>query len=84
MTDQGRTLLVNEHLEAQVLKYTIGRDGSLTNRQMFVRIKDVVPTPADARWSYGCDGMRRDSKGNIYVLEWVPYGRVRKFAHTPA
>ena len=25
-----------------------------------------------------------DSKGNLYVLEWVPYGRVRKFAPTPA
>lgn len=25
-----------------------------------------------------------DSKGSLYVLEWVPYGRVRKFAHTPA
>jgi sugar lactone lactonase YvrE len=25
-----------------------------------------------------------DSKGNLYVVEWVPYGRVRKFAHTPA
>ena len=25
-----------------------------------------------------------DSKGNFYVLEWLPYGRVRKFAHTPA
>ncbi len=24
-----------------------------------------------------------DSKGNLYVLEWLPYGRVRKFAHTP-
>lgn len=25
-----------------------------------------------------------DSKGDFYVLEWVPYGRVRKFRHTPA
>jgi len=25
-----------------------------------------------------------DTKGNLYVLEWVPYGRVRKLAHTPA
>ena len=25
-----------------------------------------------------------DSKGSLYVVEWVPYGRVRKFAHTPA
>jgi hypothetical protein len=25
-----------------------------------------------------------DSQGNLYVLEWVPTGRVRKFKHTPA
>ncbi len=25
-----------------------------------------------------------DSQGNLYVLEWVPNGRVRKFKHTPA
>jgi hypothetical protein len=25
-----------------------------------------------------------DSKGSFYVVEWVPYGRVRKFSHTPA
>ena len=24
-----------------------------------------------------------DSKGNIYVLEWVGWGRVRKLTHTP-
>lgn len=24
-----------------------------------------------------------DSKGDLYVLEWVPTGRVRKFKHTP-
>lgn len=25
-----------------------------------------------------------DSKGDFYILEWVAYGRVRKFKHTPA
>jgi peptidylamidoglycolate lyase len=25
-----------------------------------------------------------DSKGSFYIVEWLPYGRVRKFAHTPA
>jgi len=25
-----------------------------------------------------------DSKGSIYVVEWVPWGRVRKLKHTPA
>ena len=24
-----------------------------------------------------------DSRGDLYVMEWVPYGRVRKFKHTP-
>jgi sugar lactone lactonase YvrE len=70
MTDDGATLLVNEHLEAQVLKYSVQSDGSLTNRQVFVRMKDVVPTPPNALWSYGCDGVKRDSKGNIYVANY--------------
>ena len=25
-----------------------------------------------------------DSKGNLYVLEWIGWGRVRKFTPTPA
>ena len=25
-----------------------------------------------------------DSKGDIYVIEWLPFGRPRKFRHTPA
>lgn len=25
-----------------------------------------------------------DSKGDLYVIEWLPYGRPRKFKHTPA
>ncbi len=25
-----------------------------------------------------------DSKGDLYVIEWLPYGRPRKFRHTPA
>jgi hypothetical protein len=24
-----------------------------------------------------------DSKGDLYVVEWLPYARVRKFRHTP-
>jgi hypothetical protein len=25
-----------------------------------------------------------DSKGNLYVVEWISFGRPRKFKHTPA
>jgi hypothetical protein len=25
-----------------------------------------------------------DSRGDLYVVEWLPFGRPRKFRHTPA
>jgi peptidylamidoglycolate lyase len=28
-------------------------------------------------------GMCVDSRGDLYVIEWVPYARLRKFKHTP-
>ena len=28
--------------------------------------------------------MAVDSKGDFYIVEWLPTGRARKFKHTPA
>lgn len=28
--------------------------------------------------------LTRDSRGDLYVIEWLPYGRPRKFKHTPS
>ncbi len=51
-------------------------DGKGADKTQFEHgLKDKFMTP---------HALTVDSKGSIYVLEWVPYGRVRKFAHTPA
>jgi hypothetical protein len=51
-------------------------DGRGVKKEEFEKgAKDKFTTP---------HAMCVDSKGSLYVLEWVPYGRVRKFTHTPA
>jgi sugar lactone lactonase YvrE len=70
VTDRGATLLVNEHLEAQTLSYRIAADGSLSGRAVWRRIADLVPTPADATGYYGVDGIKVDSRGNVYIANY--------------
>jgi peptidylamidoglycolate lyase len=51
-------------------------DGKGLNREAFeTGHADKFTTP---------HAMCVDSRGDLYVVEWVPYGRVRKFRHTPA
>ena len=51
-------------------------DGKGQKKEEFqTGLKDKFATP---------HALTVDSKGNLYVLEWLPYGRVRKFTHTPA
>ncbi|MBI3878788.1 MAG: twin-arginine translocation signal domain-containing protein [Verrucomicrobia bacterium] len=50
-------------------------DGRGTPKEQFEHgAKDKFTTP---------HALCVDSRGDLYVLEWVPYGRVRKFQHTP-
>lgn len=69
VTDGGKTLLVSEMLAARVLKFDIAADGSLGNRRVFVRLKDVVADPADADAYYGPDGLKADKAGNLYIAQ---------------
>ena len=43
-----------------------------------------APNPVGFTDLHNPTGVAVDSKGSLYILEWVPYGRVRKFTHTPA
>jgi sugar lactone lactonase YvrE len=45
------------------------------------RRKDADKNPATFAAPHA---MCVDSRGDLYVLEWVPFGRPRKFKHTPA
>ncbi len=69
VADGGKTLLVAEMLAARVLKFDIAADGSLSNRRVFVRLKDVVADPADADAYYGPDGLKVDKAGNLYIAQ---------------
>ena len=52
-TPDGKYLYVADIGDGKTYKYQISKDGSLTNRQLFV--------------SQGSDGMTLDSKGNLYI-----------------
>ena len=63
--------------EKGVLKnLSVRSDGLLT---LAPKSRELFDTATAYLWA-----LAQDSKGNLYVLEWVPYGRVRKFTHTPA
>jgi sugar lactone lactonase YvrE len=69
VADGGKSLLVAEMLAARVLKFDIAADGSLSNRRVFVRLKDVVPDPEGADAYYGPDGLKVDKAGNLYIAQ---------------
>lgn len=81
VTVDGKNLLVAEHLAAQVLIYTIAADGSLSDRKVWKKMSDLAPPPADATGYYGCDGVKRDAAGNVYIAN---YGGSRLFITDPS
>lgn len=57
-------------------------DGRTLKKEDFDRLKKE-PSPDLAAHFATPHAMCVDSQGSLYILEWVPYGRVRKFKHTP-
>ncbi|MRR52778.1 MAG: SMP-30/gluconolactonase/LRE family protein, partial [Rhodocyclaceae bacterium] len=54
-TPDGQTLYLADWGATNVLRYSINRDGTLTNKTLFARVK--------------CDGMTLDAEGNLYLCE---------------
>jgi hypothetical protein len=75
----GSTLLVAEHHANCILSFDIADDGSLSNRQLFVRMTDLVPGPAQPSIWLGPDGTKVDPEGNIFVAHYSG-GRVVKMS----
>jgi sugar lactone lactonase YvrE len=65
----GKSLLVAETLRNRVLKYKIGENGSLTGGDVWVELSKILPNPKDADAALGPDGLKADSKGNVYVCQ---------------
>ena len=69
--NDGNTLLVAEHNANRILSFDIADDGTLSNRQLFVRMTDLLPGPAQPSIWLGPDGMKVDSQGNILVAHYM-------------
>lgn len=69
--NDGNTLLVAEHNANRILRFDIADDGTLSNRQLFARMTDLLPGPAQPSIWLGPDGMKLDSQGNIFVAHYM-------------
>jgi len=80
LPDGGKTLLASEHLAGRVLRFDVRDNGALVNRRVFRRLRDIAPEPPDADAYTGPDGLKVDSKGNVYICQ---YGAGRVLVTNP-
>ena len=73
-----RTLYVSETVGNCILKFSIGKDGSLSNRSNFALLNLLTRNKVESWW-LGPDSMKLDHAGNIYVAQWVG-GKILKIS----
>ena len=64
-----KSLYVSETVGNCILKFSIGDDGSLSQRSNFALLNLLTKNKVESWW-IGPDSMKVDSKGNIYVAQW--------------
>ena len=64
-----KTLYVSETVGNCILKFTINRDGTLSQRSNFALLNVLTKNKTDSWW-IGPDSMKIDSRGDIYVAQW--------------
>jgi len=62
LTNDGRTLIVDDTLNPTVFAYDVQPDGSVKNRRAFLQLRDIPPGAES-----GADGMAIDRDDRIYV-----------------
>jgi gluconolactonase len=75
LIDGGKTLLIGEYLAARIVKFTVSDDATISDRAIWQLMEDISPTPENCQEIPGPDGIRTDSKGNVYIAQ-VGTGRV--------
>lgn len=73
-----KTLYVTETVGNSIKKFTINKDGSLSNRSNFALLNVLTKNKVESWW-LGPDSMKIDHKGNIYVAQWFG-GKVLKIS----
>ena len=59
VSPDGKKLYVNESVQGNVWVYDILADGTVANKELFIKFSD-----------FGMDGMRCDEKGNLYICRY--------------
>ncbi len=59
VSPDGKYLYVNESVQRNVWRYSIGENGKVSNKSLFHSFED-----------FGMDGMRCDMKGNLYITRY--------------
>jgi sugar lactone lactonase YvrE len=65
VSKDGKTLYVNESEANRVIQFTIGDDGALTDRRLFLRLYELGEPPS----AYP-DGIKLGPDGNLYIGEY--------------
>ena len=73
-----KTLYVNETVGNCMLKFSINKDGSLSNRSNFALLNLLTRNKVESWW-LGPDSMKIDTKGDIYVAQFFG-GKVLKLS----
>lgn len=63
----GKTLYCAESEAGRVIQFTVGPDGALSQRRLFVRVGQVDPD--SGAYAYP-DGLKMDSKGNLFIGQY--------------
>lgn len=59
LSPDEKILYVNESIQRKIWKFDVDTKGNIGNQQLFAEVPD-----------FGFDGMKCDSKGNLYVTRW--------------
>jgi gluconolactonase len=63
LSPDGRTLYCSETYAYRIVAFTVGDDGSLSERREFARVNDI----AGGGPPLAPDGLKTDAKGNLYI-----------------
>ncbi len=70
VSPDGRYLFVSEHLLRRVLRFRIGQNGGLSDREVFFDLDEAAPSPAPADGLGGPDGLEFDRNGLLWIAEY--------------
>jgi sugar lactone lactonase YvrE len=67
LSKDGKTLFLAESEASRVIQFSVQQNGSLTERRLFVRVGQVDPDSGSYAYP---DGLKVDSKGNLYIGQY--------------